>query len=108
MLTLHEAVVGGEDQVGVSELPFGLELGDDPLDRLVDGQQGLEPPAVAGGDLRDQAASQAVDRFTQAGLSLRSFSLKLLSTGRSAVEKTPAWRVAGWLGSWGAKNWTCM
>ena len=47
VLTLHEAVVGGEDQVGVSERPFGLELGDDPLDRLVDGQQGLEPPAVA-------------------------------------------------------------
>ena len=61
VLPLHEAVVRGEDQIGVAERALGRELVDDPLDRVVDREQRLEPVLVARLDLRDQPGAEPPD-----------------------------------------------
>ena len=35
VLALHEALVRGEDQIGVAERPVGLQVVDDPLDGVI-------------------------------------------------------------------------
>ena len=51
MRTEEEAVVGGEDDVGVGEATVRLELLDDLLDQVVDRQHGAQPVLVEGVDL---------------------------------------------------------
>jgi len=50
-----------EDQIGVAQCSVRLQVVDDPLDGVIDGEQGLEAVLVAGLDLRDQARTEALD-----------------------------------------------
>ena len=68
VLPLHEALVRGEDQIGVAEGPVVLQIVDDLLDRVIDGEQSLEAVLVAGLDLRDQARAEAADLPDPGGL----------------------------------------
>ena len=62
VLALHQALVGGEDQIGVAERAPRLQVVDDLLDRVVDREQRLEAVLVARLDLRDQPGAEALDR----------------------------------------------
>ena len=70
VLALHQALVGGEDQIGVAQRPPRLQIVDDPLHRIVDREQRLEAVLVAGLDLGDQPGAEALDPLDPGGLVL--------------------------------------